>query len=295
MTRLFARSNTLINIILATIIGFNISCSSNKNADTEINNISKVVVLRNYEIREPAKKILGPWKGIDEYNNFIDSVVKENYERDVKEIYSHYKIKRDIPRYEVNVQNDSTSYFYCDGAIYRPKKDIIYFYAAETKKLFEKYANYHKIGAKDIKEELIKDIHYYIKHEASHAFYYDLAKKIVGESIFREEKKDTTTFQYANNLEYMRFNLVEEGIADYMAYKGELTELAKTLTDNDFQIFIKDGYNNTMYGLGAILVKPILDKDFNKGITALMKNRLTTKNLYNLPAYRSKILRIMDQ
>jgi hypothetical protein len=46
-----------------------------------------------------------------------------------------------------------------------------------------------------------------------------------------------------------------------------------------------------LYSLGFILVKPILDIDFKRGIEELIKNPLIREDLNDLPRYRENIRR----
>jgi hypothetical protein len=84
--------------------------------------------------------------------------------------------------------------------------------------------------------------------------------------------------------------MVQEGVADYISYKGQLTESAKRFTDEDFKKMIEEKDDSQVYDFGALLVKGILDIDLEKGIKELIKNPLTKDDLNDLPAYRERII-----
>lgn len=132
---------------------------------------------------------------------------------------------------------------------------------------------------------MINRLHYYIKHEGAHAFYYELGKEL-GEVYLFKIKHENTSVLYD-----IQHNLIEEGVADYISYKGELTWSAKRLNDEDFKEMIENKTDIYLYELGFILVKPILDKNFEKGIIELIKNPLNKRDLDDLPRYREKILK----
>jgi len=226
-----------------------------------------------------------PWKNVAEYDEFVRSTVNKHYASDIGEIYTFYNIKRELPKYGFKARKNEITCFDCEGAVYKENVDSIYFYSTCSEYLFGRYLKYSKKTKENIKEELINRLHYYIKHEGAHAFYYALGKELGEKYLFNVQRENTSV------LYDIQHNLVEEGVADYIAYKGELTQSAKRLTDEDFKEMIENKTDIYLYDLGFILVKPILDKNFEKGIIELIKNPLNKRDLDDLPRYREKILK----
>lgn len=222
------------------------------------------------------------WETVSEYDTFVRSTVNKYYTLDIKDIYDFYNIKRDLPKYGFKSKEIEFICFDCEGAMYKEGVDSVYFYSACSEEMFNKYIEYFEKNKDNIKEELTNRIHHYIKHEAAHAFYYELGKKLGEKYLFRTRPANPSTF------DDIQHTLVEEGVADYMAYKGELTESAKMLSDKDFKEMIEKEDDFYLYQLGFILIKPILDIDFKKGIKELIKNPLTKEDLNDLPKYREK-------
>jgi hypothetical protein len=267
------KKNLLGLILAATISG----CSS---SDKEIKQLKDSTEKTKISLKKEKSQI--PWENVAEYDQFIRSTVDKYYTSDVKELYSFYNIKRDLPKYGFKANKNEFFCVDCEGALYKEGIDSIYFYSTCSEERFARYTKYYGENNEDIKEELTKRIHYYIKHEAAHAFYCKLGEKIRGRDFFKIESDNLS------KLEDIQSSLVEEGVAEYMAYKGELTKPARMLTDKDFKKRIKDEDDVWIYHLGFFLVKPILDINFEKGIEELIKNPLTKKDLYNLPKYREK-------
>jgi hypothetical protein len=283
------KTNLLKLLLTATIIGCN-PVSNQKNTSGE-----RAVEKPHLEIREDArtKEIINPtWNNLSEYDKFVRSMVNKFYAADLKEIYDFYNIKKDLPKYGFKQSKRQLDCFDCEGAVFKESADSIYFYSSCLEELFEKYIAYHENDEKSPKEELTKRIHHWIKHEGAHDIYCKFGKEIGKKNLFKEITNTTSM------LEVIQYTLVEEGIAEYISYKGELTKSAKEFTNNnyktvaftdeDFKKMIEKEDDSKLYQLGFRLVKPILDIDFEKGIKELIKNPLTKKDLNDLPGYRAK-------
>ncbi len=272
---------SLLTMLLATITGFpNITNERNLQQKISGNEISANL--------EDILNLMGEnkasWKTVKDYEEFVRSVVDKNYISDVEEIYSFFNIKREIPKYGFKENKLQFTCLDCEGAVYKENSDSIYFYSSCSEELFKRYIEFYKKD--NIKEELTDRIHHFIKHEAAHAFYYDLGKKLGAYYLFNV-KHENTSMLY--NLQH---NLVEEGVADYIANKGELTKNAKGLINKDFKYLIENRLDIYLPDLGFLLVKPILDLNFEKGIEELIRNPLTKEDLNDLPAYRERIKNI---
>lgn len=281
------KKNLLKLILIATFIG-SVPAFAQKNTQEYLP--AKKLELNiddNTNLKNISKKYLDT---LAEYDSFVRSIVNKYYISDVKEIYNFYNIKRDPPKYGFKSRTNEFVYFDCEGAIYKSDVDSVYFYSSCSEEKFKRYVTYFKKRQRDLKEELSERIHHSIKHEAAHAFYCNL-KKDIGIKDFPKIKQNSPSV-----LENIQYNLIEEGIAEYMAYKGKLTESAKRLSDENFKEMIEKEDEFYLYQLGFILVKPILDIDFEKGIIELMRNSLTTKDLKDLPGYRNKrIEKILEE
>ena len=67
-----------------------------------------------------------------------------------------------------------------------------------------------------------------------------------------------------------------------------------TLNHRDFEEYLKDNNKNIYYDVGHAVVKPILDKDIDKGIEILIENPPTKKDLEDILGYRQMILNMME-
>jgi len=273
------KQNLLKLVLTATIIGCN-PASNQKNIQQErAVERPKVNVKMDVNSRDINKP---PWSTVSEYDEFIRSTVDNYYDSDVNDIYNFYSIKRDLPRYDFKSKEKAFTCFDCEGAVYKEGADSIYFYSTCSEEMFNKYIGYSAKNKEDIKEELTNRIHHYIKHESAHAFYSELGRRLGKTHLFKTISDSTST------LEKIQYTLVEEGVADYMAYKGELTWSAKRLNDGNFKEMIENENDSHLYELGFLLIKPILDTNFEKGIKELIRNPLTKKDLNDLPGYREK-------
>lgn len=274
--------NTLIKTLLITTL---MGCSTNSDkVNTKQRLIEAVLKEEKIEnINEKETKII-PWKDVGDYNKFVRSAVDENYKSDIKEMYKFYNIKRELPPYGFKSKDLELMCFDCTGAVYKENSDSIYFYYNCSEELFKRFIEYNKDNKEDIEEYFIDKTHYYIKHEAAHAFYYGLGRQLGEEYLFKVNYKNT------NILYNIQHSIIEEGVAEYMAYKGQLTETAKLCNNEDFKRMIQEETDFPLYDLGFVLVKPILDKNFEWGIIQLIKNPLNKNDLNNLPAYQEKIL-----
>ncbi len=213
-----------------------------------------------------------------EYDSFIKANINKFYISDIEEVYNFFNIKRDLPKYGFKANKRQFIYSDCEGAVYLAS-DSIYFYSSCNEEIFLRY----KKMMESEKEKLVSRLHHNIKHEAAHAFYYNLAKEINKEEKVKKIP-DNISFE-----ELLKETLVSEGVAEYIAYKGELTREASMLSNENLKsITERDEYN--MYNLGFILVKPILDINFTEGVKTLIENSLTSEDLNNLIRYQEKIL-----
>jgi len=271
------KKNLLWITLASTAIGCNLSqrdTSGERSAERpklEINTNAK-----SKKINKPA------WDNVSQYNEFVCSTVDRYFSSDIKDIYDFYNIKTDFPKYGFKQNAKQFTCFDCEGAVFKEKGDSIYFYSSCLEELFDKYLEYHKNDDTNIKEELTKRIHHYIKHEAAHYIYKKFGEEIGKKNLFKKIYDNTPP------LEAIQYTLVQEGIADYISYKGELTESAKRFSDKDFKEMIWRKDDSRVYDIGAILVKKILDIDLEKGVKELIRNPLTMQDLNDLPAYREK-------
>lgn len=273
------KQNLLKIVLTATIIGCNPASNQKSIQQERAVERPKVNIKMSVNSREINKP---PWTIVSEYDSFVRSTVDNCYDSDVREIYNFYDIKRDLPKYGFKSKEKAFTCFDCEGAVYKEGIDSIYFYSTCSEEMFNKYIEYSVKNKEDIKEELTNRIHHYIKHESAHAFYSKLGKKLGRTHLFKTISDSTSI------LEKIQYNLVGEGVADYMAYKGELTWSAKRLNDGNFKEMIEKEDDFYLYELGFILVKPILDTNFKKGIEELIKNPLSKEDLNDLPRYREK-------
>jgi hypothetical protein len=281
------KSNIIKTLALTTLMACT-PVSNNKNVqknaliEKDTQNIENIINLEN------THKL--PFENAKEYDIFIRSVVNENYIADVKEIYDFYNIKREIPKYGFKQNYVEFTYFTCMGAGYFPRVDSIYFYSICSEEMLQKYKDYLEKSYKaDSEKNLTEKIHYYIKHEAAHAFYNDLGKKLGADYLF-EDFPENPSIAYD-----LKHKLIEEGVAEYISRKGELTKEAINLKEKDSEEIVHkivtEGKDALIYQLGSLLVKPILDKNFDKGIEELIKNPLTLEDCNDLKGYQEKILK----
>jgi hypothetical protein len=270
--------------LITTLLGCTLTVGE-KNAKQDII-LEKQIIENQFDIN---RIIENPIKNVIEYDSFIRSKVNEDYSKDVKDVYNFYNIKRDFPRYGFKSKKNQAICFDCIGAVYKENLDSIYFYSSCEKKFFETYLKYFEKSKENMNSYLENIMHYYIKHEAGHAFYYKLGKELGEEYLFNVDNENTSA------LYNIQHNLIEEGVAEYIAYKGELTNSAKKLNDSDFKKMVENKNDLYLYELGFMLVKPILDKNFEKGIKELIKNPLRKEDLNNLPEYRENRMKNIER
>ena len=230
------------------------------------------------------------WESLEEYNKFVRSTVNNYYASDVKEIYYFYNIKRDLPKYGFKLnKNGIRGRSEMDRAEYKEKMDSIYFYSTDSEELFRESIRHLKNNKENIEEYLTNRVHHAIKHEAAHAYYYSLAKEL-GENYLLKIDRENSSFLY-----YVQQNLVSEGVAEYISYKGEFPKSVNLLNNDGFfsddrfkKKVIKGQDDSHFYNFGFALVKPILDINFQRGIEELIKNPLTKKDLNDLLGYRNR-------
>lgn len=273
------KKNLLRLILTATIIGCSIIPNDKNTQQERAAENPRLSIKKDINLGNTNKT---SWKDIVEYDAFVRSTVDNHYASDINEIYDFYNIKRDLPKYGFKSKKNGFVCFDCEGAIYKEGVDSVYFYSSCSEEMFNKYIEYFEKNRDNLKGDLTNRIHHYIKHEAAHAFYYELGKKL-GEKYSSKARQSAPSI-----LDDIQHTLVEEGVADYISYKGKLTESAKMLSDEDFKEMIEKEDDFYIYQLGFILVKPILDLNFEKGIVELIKNPLTKEDLNDLPGYRKK-------
>lgn len=223
------------------------------------------------------------WKNVSEYENFVKLIINKHYEEEIQYMYNFYNIKREIPKYGFKSKDIEFTCFDCEGAVYKEKVDSIYFYSKCSKEMLKNYLEYYK--NEDLKNKLSERLKYYIRHEAAHAFYFDVGRKLKEDYLFLPRKSNI------GPIENIKTNLISEGVAEYICHKGNLTPEAKKFNDSDLNKMVKEKDDFNLYYLGFVLVKPILDKNFEKGIIELIKNPLTKNDLNDLVKYREKILK----
>ena len=282
MKKISAFKKGLLDILMiATLAACNPSSNQKYISGERSAEKSHIEIKEGIKLKNPNKI---PWTDVKEYDEFVQSTVNKYYASDIKEIYDFYNIKKDLPKYGFKPKEEGYFCIECEGSIYKEGVDSIYFYSGCSKDTFERYRKSSEKGIEKVKDDLTNRVHHYIQHEAAHSFYYELGKKL-GENYLFNIKPDSIISQ----LESIQSRLVEEGVADYMSYKGELSNYAKTnLTDKNFEEMIKKESDYNLYELGFILVKPILDLNFEKGILELIKHPLTKEDLNDLPGYRAK-------
>lgn len=279
---LIPKLKRLLNItLIISLLGCNNPKFQEKEAEIKIIEDNTIEINNNIPIKTS-------WKNLSEYQEFVESIVNKNYKSDILEIYNFYNIKREIPEYSFKSNPNAFNWLDCQGAFYKINKDSIYFYTGCSEDLFKRYLKFSEKYRENPKVELEERIHHSIKHEAAHAFYYQLGKEIGEDYLFNVKRNNTS------QLYDIQHSLIEEGVADYIAYKGELTPSAKLRGEKDFKKMIEKESDIYLYDLGFILVKPILDKDFNKGIVELIKNPLSKDDLSDLFEYRNKILKKLE-
>lgn len=221
------------------------------------------------------------WKSVEDYDSFVRSKVNEYYTLDIKDMYKFYNIEREIPKYGFKAKGEEFICLDCEGATYIEDEDSIYFYSSCSEEMFKTYKRYLKERSQESIESLTERIRYFIKHEAAHAFYYNLGKKLGADYLFNVNTDEMST------LDKIQHKIVEEGVAEYMSNRGKEKEWPR-VDDRDFKEMIKEENDYYVYELGFKLVNQILDMDFQEGLQELIENPLTKKDLNDLPAYRQK-------
>lgn len=281
MTKSSAFRKSLLWILLATTtIGCNLTPSQRNISGERFAEKPKLNINTNIKSKKISKPL---WSDISQYDEFVRSTVDNYFASDMKEIYNFYNIKKDLPKYGFKQNPRQFVCFDCEGAVFKEREDSIYFYSTCLEELFGNFMNNFKNNKEDPREELTKRIHYYIKHEGAHDIYSEFGKEIGEKNLFKRITDNTPP------LEVIQYTMVQEGAADYISYKGELTETAKKLSDEDFKEMIEKKDDSRVYDFGALLVKGILDIDLEKGIKELIKNPLTKEDLNDLPTYRKRI------
>lgn len=282
MTKSSSFGNSLFWLLLTgAVIGCNLTPSQRNTSGERFAEAPKMDLKTNIKSKKISKPL---WSDVSQYDEFVRSTVDNYFTSDIKEIYDFYNIKKDLPKYGFKQNTRQFIYSDCEGAVFKEKADSIYFYSTCLEELFDRYIARHKNDDTELKEELTKRIRHSIKHEAAHDLYCEYGKEIGKTNLFKKIYDDTPA------LEVIQYTLVEEGVADYISYKGQLTEFTKKLRDEDFKEMIKKEDDSQMYDLGLILVKPILDINLKEGIKELIKNPLTKKDLNDLLTYREKII-----
>jgi hypothetical protein len=275
------RKSLLLILLTTTTIGCNLTSSQRNISGERFAETPKIDLKPNIKSKKISKP---PWSDVSQYDEFVRSTVDNYFASDMKEIYKFYNIKKDLPKYGFKQNSRQFVCFDCEGAVFKEREDSIYFYSTCLEELFVNFMNHFKNNKEDPREELTKRIHHYIKHEGAHDIYSKFGKEIGEKNLFKRITDNTPP------LEVIQYTMVQEGVADYISYKGQLTESAKRFTDEDFKKMIEEKDDSQVYDFGALLVKGILDIDLEKGIKELIKNPLTKDDLNDLPAYRERII-----
>ena len=270
---------SLLGLIL---IPFFIECSNNnhpKNIPLESSIFQERVSLNE------AKKDSFPFSSKEQYYIFVENFIVDNFEKDVSEVYNFFNISLDFPSYFFTKVNDELC-FRCEGAHYFSKSKKISFNAYPSEEMFIRYRDYHKRYSENFQAFFEQRLHYYIKHEAAHYFHHMESDRLGIENSF--ENSDVQTDE-----DILCSNLVVEGVADYMAYLGQIPPSTKLinpkhlLCDTNLQVY-------NLYSAGFYLVQPILDKDFFKGIRVLSEYPLNKNSLKSLKRYQNNLLKEMN-
>ena len=88
--------------------------------------------------------------------------------------------------------------------------------------------------------------------------------------------------------------MISEGIATYFGWKTTGDTLSRYLNHESLEDYIKIYGEEAYYEIGFSLVKPILDRNIDKGIECLITNPPTSKDLEDIMAYQQKILGMLD-
>ncbi len=99
------------------------------------------------------------------------------------------------------------------------------------------------------------------------------------------------------NIDYMRYGLVSEGIAEYFRRKSHKEEdtFKDTRWPKTLEEFENIGYDLICYTGGYHLVKPIIDKHGQKGIEYLITNPPEKEDLKDLPRYQKRALKDLSK
>ncbi|MFA5953635.1 MAG: hypothetical protein WC812_03515 [Candidatus Pacearchaeota archaeon] len=264
------------------------SCSnsffnSNSKKESQIIHLNEEIYRNN--LPNVLEKDIFPFSNVQEYSLFVRNFVDSNFEKDISDVYSFFKITKKLPKYTFNkVQN--LNFFECEGAEYLyDDNKIISFTSNPSEEMFEKYKNFYKKYYPNFKDVLEERIHYYIKHEAGHYFYDMRSNELNAKNIFKDVNEKNVKQCYL-------YDVVLEGVAEYISCKGEIPFTAKFI-DKD-TLLCTDSLNKYyLYSTGFYLVKPILDLNFKRGIDLLIENPLEEKDLSCLKNYQDRILGLM--
>ena len=118
-----------------------------------------------------------------------------------------------------------------------------------------------------------------LRHEVAHSY---IIKKCLENKTCKNYRESTD-----DEFKMVISNLMNEGIAEYFdrGLKNKKTEF----TDEELPEELED-FKFVIYDAGYHLVKPIIDEFRGKGVDYLIQNPPTPEELFNLPAYRERIL-----
>ena|SRR3989344_3354793 len=231
------------------------------------------------------------WKSNSQISEVMKEAVQKHFRDDVLEMYDVFGIRsRELPPVKFVVRNGLTLEN-CQGAVYDHRTDDVTFKVGCIDSFTELVDSYNSDCVTP--KQVVSETRALGRHEAAHNYFFDLAKSMEARHWFKESE-DITKGQYVIH------HLVSEGVAEYMAIYGQQNYQKYPFpihhfTDARFPVFFRGNVVTGIYSAGLHLVTPILQKDFHQGIKTLIEHPVTEEDLYNLPAYRQKILKVMKK
>ena len=130
-----------------------------------------------------------------------------------------------------------------------------------------------------------------LSHELGH-FRSDVLSESIGNGNWRSKERFFFD-SFFKNITGER--LIDEGIAEYFEKKTMKENVGVSLVHKEFKKYLKSFGDEAYYEVGYTLVKPILDKNVDRGIELLIKNPPTKRDLKDILAYRERILGMMEK
>lgn len=129
-----------------------------------------------------------------------------------------------------------------------------------------------------INRVVLQDVKSTLDHELAHSYVHSIKKQ----KTFQDWPILSPSYSELCEL------LVDEGIATY--FEKELNGGSPDFNENEFKEDVKNWGVRTIYDGGYTLFKPIIDKHRERGIAKIILDPPTELDLFNLPAYRQRIL-----